>query len=113
MGGDRSLVRPQLESSLRAGAVGGEIHIASFGPEVSDIVGAAVWYGPGQASMSTCVSFTCANMESRPLAALTFREEQREVGSKIFFAKCSEELIKWWQDHVRELLCRSTYRFER
>ncbi|KAF8074749.1 hypothetical protein FPV67DRAFT_1665498 [Lyophyllum atratum] len=58
---------------------GGEVHVASLGPEVNNIVGAAVWYGPGQVSMST--------------------EEQREVGSKKFFAKCPEELKKWWREH--------------
>lgn len=76
LGGDRSLVPANFESNIRAAAIGGEIHVASFGPEIDDIVGAAIWFGPGQASMST--------------------EEQREVGSKRFFALCPDDLKKWW-----------------
>ncbi|KAG6906240.1 hypothetical protein DXG01_015040 [Tephrocybe rancida] len=26
-------------------------------------------------------------------------EEQREIGDKIFFSKCSEELKKWWTEY--------------
>lgn len=43
----------KFETNVRAAAVGGEIHVASIGPEVEDIVGVGVWYGPGQESMAT------------------------------------------------------------
>ncbi|KAF8074748.1 hypothetical protein FPV67DRAFT_1726249, partial [Lyophyllum atratum] len=79
VGGDRSLVRPQFEFNIHACSLGGELHVASIGPATEDIVGVALWYGPGQDSMTT--------------------EEQREVGSDWFFAQCSEELKKWWFEH--------------
>ncbi|KAF5383783.1 hypothetical protein D9615_003711 [Tricholomella constricta] len=79
VGGDRTLVPAKFESSVRAASMGGEIHVASLGPTINDIVGTAVWYGPGQISMST--------------------EEQREMASKVFYSKCPEELKSWWHEH--------------
>ncbi|KAH0582615.1 hypothetical protein H2248_010543 [Termitomyces sp. 'cryptogamus'] len=79
VGGDWSLVRPNFEFCVRAALLGGEVHIATLGPEVHDIIGVTVWYGPGQSPGST--------------------EEQREVGSKVFFSKCPEELRKWWLEY--------------
>lgn len=54
-GGDDSLVPQKFEADVREAAVGGEIHVASIGPEVGDIVGVAIWYGPGQELMATYV----------------------------------------------------------
>jgi hypothetical protein len=36
------------ESNLRAAAVGGKIQVASYGENAEDIVGVAIWFGPGQ-----------------------------------------------------------------
>jgi hypothetical protein len=48
-----SLVRPKFEANVRAAAIGGVIYVAALGPEPEDIVGASVWFGPGQDPMST------------------------------------------------------------
>lgn len=48
-----SLVPLELGANVRAAAIGGEIHVATVGPEPEDIVGAAIWFAPGQSSMST------------------------------------------------------------
>lgn len=51
-----SLVPEELEANARAAALGGEIHVATTGPDVGDIVGVAIWFGPGQGSMATYVT---------------------------------------------------------
>lgn len=52
-----SLVPLELGENVRAAAIGGEIHVATVGPKPEDIVGAAIWFAPGQSSMSTCAHF--------------------------------------------------------
>ncbi|KAG6894942.1 hypothetical protein C0992_003849, partial [Termitomyces sp. T32_za158] len=53
MGGDRSLLRPDFEFWVCDALLGGEVHVATLGPEVNDIIGVAVWYGPGKSPMLT------------------------------------------------------------
>jgi hypothetical protein len=55
MGGDMSLIPLELGANVRAAVIGGEIYVATVGPEPKDIVGAAIWFAPGQSTMSTCV----------------------------------------------------------
>lgn len=52
-----SLVPLELGANVRAAAIGGEIHVATVGPEPEDIMGAAIWFAPGQSSMSTYALF--------------------------------------------------------
>lgn len=47
------LIREKFEANVRAAIIGGAIYVAATGPKAEDIVGASVWYGPGQASMLT------------------------------------------------------------
>ncbi|KAJ7035561.1 hypothetical protein C8F04DRAFT_1097681 [Mycena alexandri] len=62
---------------LRAGAVGGEIWVAGFGP--TDICAVAVWFGPGTDYLAT--------------------EEQRAAGWNALQAKFTPELQKWWLEY--------------
>ncbi|KAG6837172.1 hypothetical protein H0H93_013762 [Arthromyces matolae] len=80
VGGDWSLLRSQFEFLVREAALGGWIDVAL---ENEDIVGVAVWFGPGQ------------------LAGLT--ADQRDMAFKIFFSKCPQELQKWWAEHMQRL----------
>jgi len=62
---------------LRAGAVGGEIWVAGFGP--TEIRAVAVWFGPGTDYQAT--------------------EEQRAAGWNALQTKFPPELRKWWSDY--------------
>jgi hypothetical protein len=55
VGGDMPLVRLKFEANVRAAAIGGAIYVAAIGPKAEDIVGASLWFGPGQLSMLTYV----------------------------------------------------------
>ncbi|KAG6868195.1 hypothetical protein C0993_006408 [Termitomyces sp. T159_Od127] len=55
VGGDWSLARPKFEAGVRTGLLDGEVHVATLGPEVKDIIGVAIWYGPGHSPGSTYV----------------------------------------------------------
>ncbi|KAF9460507.1 hypothetical protein BDZ94DRAFT_1265750 [Collybia nuda] len=74
-----SLVPLELGANVRAATLGGEIYVATIGPEPEDIVGAAIWYAPGQSSMST--------------------DEQRAAGWDQFLSVIPEELKSWWMEH--------------
>jgi len=45
---DKCLIPHDLRSSVKAGAIGGKIFVAATGLDPEDIVGAAIWFGPGQ-----------------------------------------------------------------
>ncbi|RDB15772.1 hypothetical protein Hypma_003725 [Hypsizygus marmoreus] len=83
-GGDKALVHLRFETFVHAAAIGGQIEVATLGPQVEDIVGVAVWYGPGQSSSAT--------------------EQQREVGVRRFLAALPEDLKKWWLEHLVPVL---------
>ncbi|RDB15005.1 hypothetical protein Hypma_003724 [Hypsizygus marmoreus] len=85
-GGNRSLVRPQFAANARAAALGGEIEVATLGLQPSDIVGVGIWFGPGQAPMST--------------------QEQREAGWDAFITNLSADLNKWWLEYLLPTLGR-------
>ncbi|KAJ7497944.1 hypothetical protein B0H11DRAFT_1997924 [Mycena galericulata] len=76
-GGDRTL-RPLFhDAHLRAGAIGGEVWVAGFGP--TDICAVAVWFGPGTDYLET--------------------EEQRAAGWNQLEAKFTPELKQWWSEY--------------
>ncbi|KAG6894672.1 hypothetical protein C0992_005169, partial [Termitomyces sp. T32_za158] len=54
-GGDWSLLRPNFDFCVRDALLGGEVNVATIGPEVNDIIGVAVWHGPGKSPMLTYV----------------------------------------------------------
>ncbi|KAJ7708825.1 hypothetical protein B0H17DRAFT_1030971 [Mycena rosella] len=62
---------------MRAGAVGGELWVAGFGP--TDIAAVAVWFGPGTDFLAT--------------------EEQRAAGWNDLQSKFTPELRKWWSEY--------------
>ncbi|TDL26890.1 hypothetical protein BD410DRAFT_835997 [Rickenella mellea] len=52
-GGDLSIVPEKWRSFVRAGVVGGEMHVASLSDRIEDACGFAVWYAPGQEFLGT------------------------------------------------------------
>ena len=50
-GNDRSLIYPEIQTVLKAAAVGGSLYVAGFGAD--DILGIACWFGPGQELFGT------------------------------------------------------------
>jgi len=46
VGGNRLLLNPLQRAHITAGAIGGEVWVAGFGPD--DISAVAVWFGPGE-----------------------------------------------------------------
>ncbi|TDL29996.1 hypothetical protein BD410DRAFT_893185 [Rickenella mellea] len=85
------LVCDQLElvpdchrAQIRAGLLAGEVWVAGFTPD--DILGAAVWFGPGQ-----------------ELLGGPNRKDQMELGWKTFQAKLSEDGKRvWWRMFLGE-----------
>ncbi|KAJ6607021.1 hypothetical protein B0H10DRAFT_574324 [Mycena sp. CBHHK59/15] len=77
VGGNRDLDNALHQAHMRAGAIGGELWVAGFGPE--DIAAVVVWFGPGADFLDS--------------------EEQREVGWNHVQSKFTPELQKWWSDY--------------
>ncbi|KAF8213552.1 hypothetical protein K438DRAFT_1804192 [Mycena galopus ATCC 62051] len=65
VGGDLSLLDAFFSASIRAGARGGDIYVATEGSDISMIRGMALWWGPGVEAFSTSVflDFAIANIE--------------------------------------------------
>ncbi|KAF5340220.1 hypothetical protein D9611_007958 [Ephemerocybe angulata] len=81
----------QLRACVGAASIGGTIHVAVLPHEEGkeeEIVGAAVWFAPGQVLNSTA--------------------EQRAVGWDQFMQAGSEGLRKWWNDYFIPLLIKHT-----
>ncbi|KAJ7460805.1 hypothetical protein FB451DRAFT_1405340 [Mycena latifolia] len=76
-GGNSDLDPMFHRAHMRAGAVGGELWVAGFGP--TDIAAVAVWFGPGTEFLDT--------------------EEQRAAGYNDLQAKFTPELHKWWSEY--------------
>jgi hypothetical protein len=55
VGGDLSLLSAFFRASIRAGALGGEIYVATEAADSSMIRGMALWWGPGCEGFSTSV----------------------------------------------------------
>ncbi|KAJ7081393.1 hypothetical protein B0H15DRAFT_470701 [Mycena belliarum] len=76
-GGNPDLDQPFHRAHLRAGAIGGELWVAGFGP--TDISAVAVWFGPGSALLAT--------------------EEQRAAGYNEVRSRFTPELERWWSEY--------------
>ncbi|KAF5334641.1 hypothetical protein D9611_011957 [Ephemerocybe angulata] len=77
----------QLRACVGAASIGGTIHVAVLPHEEGkedEIVGAAVWFAPGQVINSTA--------------------EQRAAGWDQFLQAGSEGLRKWWNDYFIPLI---------
>ncbi|KAJ7886005.1 hypothetical protein B0H13DRAFT_2343023 [Mycena leptocephala] len=66
---------------VRAGAIGGELWVAGYGP--TDICAVAIWYGPGTDFLAT--------------------EEQRAAGWNEVESKFTPELKKWYSEYFLPL----------
>ncbi|KAF6752448.1 hypothetical protein DFP72DRAFT_815187, partial [Ephemerocybe angulata] len=77
-----------LRASVGAAAVGGTVHVAvlpkSAGPEEDIIVGAAIWFAPGQCLNSTY--------------------QQREAGWNQFMDAGSDGMRRWWTEYFSPLV---------
>ncbi|KAJ7089839.1 hypothetical protein B0H15DRAFT_273655 [Mycena belliarum] len=76
-GGNPDLDQPFHRAHMRAGAIGGELWVAGFGP--TDISAVAVLFGPGSASLAT--------------------EEQRAAGWNEVRSRFTPELERWWSEY--------------
>ncbi|KAJ7102362.1 hypothetical protein B0H15DRAFT_749953, partial [Mycena belliarum] len=55
VGGDLSLLGSFFNATIRAGTLGGEIHVATETADTSVIRGMALWWGPGAEPFSTSI----------------------------------------------------------
>ncbi|KAF9460511.1 hypothetical protein BDZ94DRAFT_1197671 [Collybia nuda] len=84
VGGDTSLLRSKFEANVRAAVIGGTIYVAATSSNAEDIIGASIWFGPGQGSLMT--------------------KEQRAAGWDQFLETAPEELQQWWLDYFIPLM---------
>ncbi|KAJ6519391.1 hypothetical protein C8R45DRAFT_1204575 [Mycena sanguinolenta] len=94
--GNFSLLDGFFRASIRAGALGGDIHVATEGADSNMIRGMALWWGPGVEPFSTSV-FT--SRHSQPLKPGSSDDQRRELYS--FVSRLSVEAQEWHRTTYR------------
>jgi hypothetical protein len=91
-------VTPILRAQITGGLIGGEVYYAELPGQ--EIVGVAVWFGPGQKILS---SYVLSNQRSLTTLCPLYpscSDEQLNAGWKQVMLKLEAKYSAWW-DYVR------------